>query len=125
MEPSIVDTIATLEQRLRQAMLTSNTAELDALLSCGLVFTTHLGAVLSKQEDLEMHSSGALKIEDIRMADPRILPCGEVAIVTVQAEIVGAYKGLPSSGTFRFTRVWRRSPGSGWQVVVGHACAVV
>jgi Domain of unknown function (DUF4440) len=53
--------IVQIEERLRQAMLNSDVAELDALIAPELLFTTYFGQVFSKQEDLALHQSGKLK----------------------------------------------------------------
>ena len=124
MNQSIIDSIFDLEERLRQAMSTSNIKELDTLLSDNLLFTTHLGAVITKRDDIDMHSSGNLEIEEIRLSEQSILPYEEIAIVTTKADILGSYKGSPANGTFRFTRVWRKSSETHWQVIAGHACAM-
>ena len=43
-------------------MSTSDVAMLDRLLSPDLIFTNHLGQVISKSQDIELHKSGLLKI---------------------------------------------------------------
>jgi hypothetical protein len=82
MNQLIIDTITELEERLKLAMSTSDVDELDMLLSDDLVFTSHFGAVISKKDDLNMHTSGDLKIEDIQLSDQKILPYEDIAIVT-------------------------------------------
>jgi hypothetical protein len=47
--------ILELEERLRFAMCNSDIDELDNLLADNLIFTNHLGQVVSKTEDLESH----------------------------------------------------------------------
>ncbi len=42
-------------------MLTSDVSALDRLISDDLMFTDHLGRLLSKQADLKTHRSGTLK----------------------------------------------------------------
>jgi len=50
--------IIEIEERLRQAMLNSDVAELDALIAPELIFTSYLGQLVSKQQDLAIHQSG-------------------------------------------------------------------
>jgi hypothetical protein len=57
--------IIEIEERLRQAMLKSDVAELDALIAPELIFTSYLGQLTTKQEDLDMHRSGRIKIGSI------------------------------------------------------------
>ena len=124
MSQTITNAILAVEERLKQAMSSSNLEELDRLLSPDLVFTNHLGTVISKQDDLDLHASGDLEIEQIDLSDRRIMPFADVAIVTVKAVITGRYRGSAANGAFRFTRVWKKSPDANWQVVAGHASTI-
>lgn len=54
--------IRLLEERLRQALLKSDVAELDALVDDRLLFVGPDGAVYSENDDLELHRSGAERI---------------------------------------------------------------
>ena len=111
------------EEKLRQAMASSDVEVLDELLSPSLIFTNHLGQVITKSDDLEGHKKGDLIIENLKLSDQQIKFVGESAIVSVLAEILGSYKGLPANGNFRFTRVWANEKGA-WQVVAGHSSIV-
>ena len=124
MNQQFIKTISGLEEKLRQAMSSSDIDMLSALLSDDLVFTTHTGVLISKQDDLEMHSSGDLEIKDIQVSDQKIMPYENIVIVTVRAEITGSYKGSSANGNFRFTRVWRKSSEETWQIIAGHASVV-
>jgi len=64
--------VVELEERLRQAMLHSDVAALDALIAPELIFTNHLGQIISKQEDLAIHQSGALKLRELTPSEQRI-----------------------------------------------------
>ncbi len=44
--------IIEIEERLRKAMLNSDVAELDTLIAPELIFTSYLGQLVSKQQDL-------------------------------------------------------------------------
>lgn len=116
--------IIKVEEKLRNAMLSSDVAILDELLSPNLIFTNHLGQIISKTDDLEGHEKGDFKIENLKLFEQQIKLVGEVAIVSVLAEILGKYKGSPANGNFRFTRVWTDVSGT-WQVVVGHSSMLV
>lgn len=111
------------EEKLRKAMVSSDVAALDNLLSTKLLFTNHLGQVISKPDDLEGHSSGDLKIENLELSEQQISYASELAIVSVHAKISGSYKGSPANGNFRFTRVWENENGT-WKVIVGHSSIV-
>lgn len=111
------------EERLREAMLHSSVEELETLLAADLLFTDHLGVVTTKAADIAAHASGAVKIDRLEFSDRQFRLLGDAAVVVVRADIAGVFMGAPASGSFRFTRVWKRNP-TGWQVVVGHSCLV-
>lgn len=111
------------EEKLREAMASSNVDVLNELLSPDLIFTNHLGQVISKSNDLEGHKKGDLKIEELKLSEQQIKFVDKLAIVSVLAKISGSYKGSPANGDFRFTRVWANKNGS-WQVVAGHSSIV-
>jgi len=113
------------EVRLKQAMLQSDISILDKLLSPELVFTNHLGQLMTKDDDLNAHLSGALNITTITLSDQKVKIYGVIAIVTLQAYILGSFGGEKSEGNFRFTRIWRKDTNEIWQVVAGHSSIVV
>ncbi len=115
--------ITAAEERLRKAMISSDINELDKLLSPSLVFTNHLGQVMSKSDDIEGHKAGNLKIDNIMLSEQTLKPIDGLVFVSVHAEITGSYKGSPANGNFRFTRLWGNE-NSNWQVVIGHSCLV-
>lgn len=104
-------------------MLTSDVLVLDELLADDLLFTNHQGLVVTKQEDLEVHRSGLLKLESIAASDRSIWQLGNVAIVAVRVQLAGRYANDPFEGTFRYTRVWALL-GARWRIVAAHASMV-
>jgi len=125
MSLSIESKIKMYEDRLQRAMRQSDVNELDKLLSQKLVFTNHLGQLMTKQDDLEAHQSGMLKINDITLSDQHINIYNDVAIVTVQAQISGRYADVTSDVLLRFTRIWNRIDNDHWQLIAGHSSAIV
>ncbi|MGK7894368.1 MAG: nuclear transport factor 2 family protein [Xenococcus sp. (in: cyanobacteria)] len=119
LEAKIVD----LETKLKTAMLESNISELDKLICDQLIFTDHLGRVLSKEDDLAAHKSGDLKIDKIELSEQVIKFFGDLAVVSVLAKITGRYKGIFSDGSYRFTRVWRKEADQ-WKIVTAHSSAL-
>ena len=109
------------EEELRIAMLSSNIAVLDKLLSSNLIFTNHLGMVVTKEQDLLMHQSGDLKISEIVLSEMVIKELGGVVAVSVKAKIESVFKGDQNNVNFRFTRVWSKECDT-WVVVIGHSC---
>ena len=108
---------------LRDAMINSDLNELDRLLSPNLIFTNHLGQLITKSDDLNNHEKGDLKIENITLSDSKYNISDSFAIVSVVADISGNYNGLPANGSFRFTRVWVKNNNT-LQVIAGHSCLI-
>ncbi|MGB3492476.1 MAG: nuclear transport factor 2 family protein [Elainellaceae cyanobacterium] len=115
-KPQIID----LEERLRQAMLASDTSVLNELLAPEIIITSHLGEILSKQDDLAAHESGAMVIHELQPSEQRIQIHGEVAIVSVRMQVSGQYNGSPANGDLRYTRVWAVAPNGKWYIVAAH-----
>lgn len=122
MDKNLEAQIADAEERLRLAMLASDVNVLDELLASDLIFTNHLGQLLSKEADLSAHESGDLNISVLKSSEQKIVFLADnAAIVSVRVQVVGEYAGKPAGGDFRFTRVWSRLPNNKWQVMVAHA----
>ena len=117
------DKIIELEERLRLAMLNSDVSELEELISPNLLFTNHLGVLVSKQEDLNAHSNKDFVFKFLELSESKILIQENSAVVSVKAEIQGFYNGQPANGNFRFTRFWSNASGK-WQVVAGHSSVI-
>lgn len=124
MPEDVATQIQAAEEQLRLAMLASDVESLDVLISPSLVFTTHFGSVLSKQEDLESHRSGALKFQAIELSEQKMLTLANVVYVSVRARVSGTFSGSIFQDDIRFSRVWQRSPNDTWQVVAGQATVV-
>src|SRR5689334_23884780 len=108
------------EERLRLAMLFSDTRALDELLSDELRFTDHLGHVNSKADELAGHQSGALSLMELAPVEQHIqlLPGG--AVVTVLKHVLGRYQGQPINQHLRYTRVWAAGPEGALRVIASH-----
>ena len=111
------------EEQLRLAMLNSDVEALETLISPDLLFTNHLGILISKEEDLSAHSSKAFVFESINLSESKMHLYDNHAVVSVKAEIQGCYNGQQANGRFRFTRVWSKTSEQ-WQVVAGHSSII-
>ena len=88
--PSAIEAkIRHLEERLRQAMLKSDVAELDALIDERLLFIGPDSAVYSKKDDLALHRSGAERIARLEVEELRIEIYPSAAIVVLLANMAG------------------------------------
>ncbi len=107
------------EEILRVAMVKSDIDQLQALISDDLLFTSHFGALVSKEDDIRVHQSGSLNFESIELSEHIIKLHLNFAAVSVQAEIKATFNGRPSDGSFMFTRIWSKQFGK-LKVVAGH-----
>ncbi|WP_419655494.1 hypothetical protein Dvar_45800 [Desulfosarcina variabilis str. Montpellier] len=120
-----INSIIVIEDQLKTAMIDSDVLVLDQLLSDDLIFTSHLGQIMSKQDDLEAHRSGFVKINSIEQAEQHIQLHDDMAIVSVLSRIQGEFGGEQSETDLRFTRIWQKSKNDSWQVIAAHSSAVL
>ena len=111
------------EHALRAAQLAGDVAALSILLDDALVFTAPDGRVIGKDDDLNAHRTGAIRITSLLPSDERIQEFGDVAVVSVRMEMAGTFQGNDFAGPFRYTRVWVRRPDR-WRIVAGHVSAI-
>ena len=123
MNDANIDAVVELEERLAHAMRTSDVSVLDELLADDLLFTNHQGLLVTKQEDLDVHRSGLLKLDTLDASDRSIRLLGNVAVVAVRVQLAGRHADNHFEGTFRYTRVWSRL-GDRWRIVAAHASVV-
>lgn len=123
MTPWTTDLLNDLEAQLRNAMLKSDVDALDRLISDDLLFTNHLGQLMSKEDDLQGHRSGFVKIETIDILESQQSWLGDTAIVSARVRIVGSFGEHHADSTLRFTRVWAYLGGEP-RIMAGHSCLV-
>ena len=116
--------IIAVEERLRQAMLKGNVPELDELIAEPLAFVIPGGMVAGKSMDLSAYRSGNQKVTRLDRSEQEILLFEDCAVVTVKAQLEGAYLGTAISGTYRYLRVWRKCAGN-WQIIAGSVTPVI
>jgi len=126
MTQTITARIQAAEEELRQAMLASDIAALSRLLDPELVFTNHMGWTFTREDDLDAHRSGLLKIHGLDLSEWNIAVREACAVVSVQARITGSYNGVPANGTFRFMRTWAPDAEQNqWRVIAASSVMVV
>jgi ketosteroid isomerase-like protein len=116
-------TVHTAESALRRAQLSGDAEALEALLDDSLVFTGPDGLIYGKQDDVDAHRSGAIRITQLEPSEEHIQDFGEIAVVSVRMEMRGSFQGADFGGPFRYTRIWRRAD-TGWRIVAGHVSAI-
>jgi ketosteroid isomerase-like protein len=112
------DEILQAEEQLRQALLTDDVQALAQLLHDDLVFTDQTGIVVGKQDDLNSHASGALKMIEYEILETIVRLYGEIAIAVVKEHLSVIVQETPVSGDYRYTRIWLFDQGR-WQIVGG------
>ncbi len=120
---SDISEIVHLETALRQAMLDSDVDKLDDLMSDDLIFTDHTGALRGKQNDIQAHRSGMLKINELEPLNQIVRRSGDTAVVSACLAIKGTFGDAAFSEFFRFTRVWAKQE-THWSIVAAHSSVV-
>jgi hypothetical protein len=120
----LMQQVMDMEERLRQAMLASDCAVLDELVSPELVFTNHMGQALDKQQDLDLHRSGVLRLDRMEPSEVSLRLGAQCAVVSVRMQVAGAYDGMAFQEDLRYTRVWEPAGAGRWRVLAGHASRV-
>ena len=89
-----------------------------------LLFTSHLGHLVSNQQVLEIYRFGTLKLRELTPSDQQIHCHSEYAVVSVQMHLVGSFNGMPVDEHIRYTRVWAIAATNALHIVAGHASVV-
>jgi ketosteroid isomerase-like protein len=112
------DQIESLENQWKQAAVSNNIDAMDRLLSDDYLGITATGQVVTKPQQLDRMRTHSFAIDSIHVSDVKIkLISQHAAIVTSLAEVEGANDGRPLHGSFRYTRVYQRLPGTGgWKI---------
>ena len=121
MDAEFLAQVEAAEERLRLAMLFSNTRALDELLSNELTFTDHFGHVLGKADELAAHQSGALSLMDLAPSEQHIQLLSGGGVVSVLMHVLGRHQGQPINQHLRYTRVWAVEEDGALRVIAGHA----
>ena len=111
------------ENRLVDAMLTGNIAELDQLIHESLIFNIPTGQTITKEMDIVNYSSGMLTIHSISVTNQIIKIIDTTATVANTIDLKAKYAEQNIDGKFRYLRVWKQFgkslkiiAGSGFQI---------
>ncbi len=108
--------ILAMESQWREAQLSEDIPAMDHLLSDNFLGITAAGQVVTKAQQLDRMRSRQIAISKLDMAETKIKISGNLAVVTSVARLDGTANGTPLHGSFRYTRVYQHSPGSGWKI---------
>jgi ketosteroid isomerase-like protein len=116
--------IEELEQQWRTNQLSNDVAAMDKMLSDDYIGISMSGQVFTKVQQLDRMRDKKLILSRIDFDDMKVKLVGSIAIVTSRIQIEGSNDGLPVKGIFRYTRVYKRLPPSGWQITSFEATRV-
>jgi len=111
-----------LEDEWRDAMLTSNTKVMAALLADDYVAITASGTVQSRDEALDNLRS--IHFTTLNVSDRKVRFYGSTAVVTSLAEIQASTTDGDVAGSYRYTRVYVRDAQGAWKIVSFEASRV-
>jgi hypothetical protein len=112
------------EARLWQAQIDHDVSVIDALISPELLFTGHVGQMVTKDDDLAFHRAPTLHLTSIMPVEKHIRLHDGFAVVSVLLHLIGTFEGVPIDQNMRYTRVWAPGESGALQVVAGHMSEV-
>jgi hypothetical protein len=104
------------ERQLQAAQRGADVEALDALLHPRVVGAGPDGAVFSKDDDLDAHRSGALRITRLVEESVDVEESERTGVTRVVASVDAVQGGVEVSARLRYTRLWVRD-GDRWQVL--------
>jgi ketosteroid isomerase-like protein len=109
------------EKLWNESRARADVAALDRLLADGWTVTHGDGTINTKAEYLADLKSGARKFfGDVKQDDFAVRLYGDTAVAAGVSDSKVEYKGKPSGGALRFTRVYVKRDGR-WVMIVSHA----
>jgi ketosteroid isomerase-like protein len=113
--------IRAMEKLWNESRVRADIAALDRLLADGWTVTHGDGTINSKGEYLADLKSGDRKFfADVKQDDFSVRIYGDTAVAAGLSDSKVEYKGKPSGGALRFTRVYVKRDGR-WVMIVSHA----
>lgn len=111
------------EEKLRRAMIESDTQTLETLLHDKLLFLSPTGDIITKSMDIEAYATKIMIVEDILSSDQKINIIKDNAVVSVTVQLQGYFMEQPIKGTFKYIRIWKKCD-SQWKIIGGGGTAV-
>lgn len=99
------DQIVKLGRQFADAQQRGDVAALDEVLTDDFKLVGPLGFVLSREDWLEQHRSGALGVQSLEWDDVDVRSYDETAIAIGRQNQRAAYRGQPADGSFRVTQI--------------------
>jgi hypothetical protein len=102
------DVIIELEDKLVEAIKTSDLDFLEFTLHNDLLFQAPNGQIITKEIDLASHKFGQMYVESIIPTYENVNIIQDVAIVSIVYKTKGTMFGNPIDGDFRYIRFWKQ-----------------
>lgn len=112
------------EEELRLAMLQGNITTLNELISDDLVFLSPFGCIVTKQMDLEAHSTKMQIMTKLEPSEQIIDVKDGFVISTVKMDVQGKYGQMDITGQYRYLRIWQKVD-SKWKIVAGSVVKII
>ena len=110
-----------MEKLWNESRVRSDVGALNILLADGWTVTHGDGTINTKEEYLADLKSGVRKFfGDVKQDDFTVRIDGDAAVAAGVSDSKVEYKGKPSGGALRFTRVYVKRDGR-WQMITSHA----
>jgi ketosteroid isomerase-like protein len=111
-------------EKYRTALVQRDVSALEKIWADDYVFVNASGEVVTKAQRLANVKSGATKLESINKEENiAVRVYQNSAVATSRVAIKGKYGGQSTSGQYRSTHVWVKSP-TGWQLVSNQLTAL-
>jgi ketosteroid isomerase-like protein len=108
--------ILAIEEEWRKAQLAGDFDTMDRLLADDYFGISMSGQPNDKMQQIERMRDRTFVMTRIDLSDVKIKLEGRVAIVTSKAHIEGRNEGASITGTYRYTRIYRRYPDASWKI---------
>ena len=120
---SVEQQIKTLHEQRRNAALQGDAGFFERYLADDYLGSREDGRLITKQQEVRMVRSGAIKYEAIDERDVKVRVYGETAIVSALASVKLWVNGKPITGDQRATFVWVKQEGN-WKLASFQATRV-
>jgi ketosteroid isomerase-like protein len=111
------------EEARRNAMLQSDVATLNRLLSDVMVYTHSSGGKDSKASWLSKLSDGSLRYDRLAFTDLNVTVVNDTALLTGRMNATAVHSGQPRMVDSLYLAVWVKQP-TGWQLVAAQGTPV-
>ena len=108
--------MAPLEEQLRHAMVSADTATLARLWAPAYRSTSAVGHTTDRAQSLMAYGAGLVRVDTAVVRDITDEVRGDTTVSVGLMDWAGTAAGQPFGGTVRFQHVWVRT-AAGWQLV--------